>query len=578
MYENKKIIAVIQARGGSKGIPKKNIYPLSGHPLISYTIAAALKSKYIDEIVVTTDSEEIADVSRKYGALTPFLRPAKLAGDTVLSVDSLHHAVVESEKFFNKTYDYVIELPCVSPLRDHSHIDEALEKLITTGADSVISVVNTGEKHPVRLKRIVDDQILDFCKEFPEPKAGSRRQDLDACFIRNGAIYSMTRDCLINKFSRHGEDSRPYIMSEEKSVNIDSRFDLLLADILIKEGYSENRPKVINDFWVERYPKENKPKILITCPLHFLPAIKDQITKDWNCILASPKDKEAIRKILMEEDVVAWICNPSPTFLIDESVIGNLKQFKIIATPSTGSNHIDKDFCERKGIQVLALKDTDFVKNIYASSEFTFSLMLSLIRKIPFSFDLSRQGYWRNSEDLLRGREFGVLKLGIIGYGRIGSNLAKYSQSLIEEIYAYDPYVEIKDPFVKQVGSYKEVLEKADIIAICVHLDEKTQNMVNADWFKLMKDGVYLVNTSRGEIIDENALLANLKTGKIKAAALDVITNEQTSDIQNHPIIRHARKHENLIVTPHIAGLTFESEGKAAEYIIKMLGKALQRS
>jgi D-3-phosphoglycerate dehydrogenase len=570
MYKNKKIIAIIQARGGSKGIPKKNIYPLCGSPLISFSIAAALNSKYIDELVVSTDNEEIAEISRNYGAKTPFVRPAELSGDTVLSVDSLHHAVIESEKFFKTIYDYVIELPCVSPLRDHIHIDEAIEKLINTGADSVISVVNTGEKHPVRLKRIINDQIQDFCREFPEPKAGSRRQDLDDCYIRNGAIYSMSRDCLINKFSRHGDDSRPYIMSDEKSVNIDSRYDLKLADILIKEGFSENKPKLINESFIETYFKESLPKLLLTCPLHFLPEIKRKVINEWNCVIASPTDKNTIIELL-KKDVEVWICNPSPTYLIDESILGNLNKLKIIATPSTGSNHIDKEYCKKKGIKVIALKDTDFVKKIYASSEFTFALMLSLIRNIPFAFDVARKGLWRNVEDQFRGHEFDVLSLGIIGYGRIGSNLAKYSQKLFNKIYAYDPNVDIKDSYVIQKENYNDVLSNSDIVAICVHLDDRTKNMVNSSWFEQMKNGVYFLNTSRGEIIDENALIANLNSGKIKAAALDVMTNEQDPDKLNHPIVQYSRNNNNLILTPHIAGLTYESEEKAIRFILEIV-------
>ncbi|RHX78292.1 NAD(P)-dependent oxidoreductase [Leptospira yasudae] len=574
MYNNKKVIAIIQARGGSKGIPKKNIYPLDGHPLISYSIAAGLNSKYIDELVVTTDSEEIAEVARRYGAKAPFLRPAELSGDTVLSVDSLHHAVLESERIFSTRYDYVIELPCVSPLRDHSHIDSALEKLFQTGADSVISVVNTGEKHPVRLKRIVDDQIKDFCKEFPEPKAGSRRQDLEDCYIRNGAIYSMTRDCLINKFSRHGEDSRPYIMPDEKSVNIDSRFDLKLAEILIKEGYSDNKPKIKQEEVVEFYPKVGLPKTLLTCPLHFLPDVKKQIIDEWNCIIAPASNKEKVIELL-QEDVEVWVCNPSPTYMIDESVLAGLKNLRVLATPSTGSNHIDKEYCKKNGIKVLALKDTDFVKNIYASSEFTFALMLSLVRNIPHSFEAARKGLWRNIEDQFRGREFDVLSLGIVGYGRIGSNLAKYSRSLIRDIYAYDPYVKINDSYVKQESDYKQLLSKSDIIAICVHLDDSTAGMVDESWFQLMKQGVYFVNTSRGEIVDENALIANLNSGKIKSAALDVMSNEQNPEKISHPIVQYARNHNNLILTPHIAGLTYESEGKAAKFILNMVKEFL---
>ena len=227
------ILAVILARGGSKGIPRKNIKDLCGKPLIAYTIEAGLKSKLFSNLIVSTDCEEIASVSRSFGAKTPFMRPEELAQDQVWSRDALRHAVLECEKIYSTTYDYVVELPCVAPLRNEIHIREAVQKLIETKSDSVISVCQMQDKHPVRMKRIVEDTLQDFCKEFPEGE-GSRRQDLELCFIRNGAIYSMTRDCIVNKFSRNGDISRPYIMDELHSVNIDSMIDFYLAESLIR--------------------------------------------------------------------------------------------------------------------------------------------------------------------------------------------------------------------------------------------------------------------------------------------------------------------------------------------------------
>tara|TARA_Y100000310_G_C20570628_1_gene757819 strand:- start:237 stop:947 length:711 start_codon:yes stop_codon:yes gene_type:complete len=231
-FNKYKILGVIQARGGSKGIPKKNIVNVNGKPLISYTINEALKTKIFNQFVVSSDDNHILDVAEKFGSL-PILRPEYLAGDNVLSVDSLYWTTLECEENFNMTYDYVVELPCVCPLRKAIHIFEAITKLIETGADSVISVTQMTDKHPVRMKRIDNDKIEDFCKEFPEGDAG-RRQDLEPCYIRNGGIYSMKRDTLINDRTRHGKDSRPYIMNELNSVNIDTEIDLKLAEVLLK--------------------------------------------------------------------------------------------------------------------------------------------------------------------------------------------------------------------------------------------------------------------------------------------------------------------------------------------------------
>ena len=229
-----KILCVLQVRGGSKGVPKKNIREVNGKPLMTWTIESAKKSNVFDSIWVSSDSDEILEVGREEDVNT-MKRPDELSGDEVLSVDSLHWAVGEIEKLKGTTYDYVVELPVVCPLRNEDHIKEAVEKLITTGADSVISVTQMTDKHPVRMKRITDDDLIeDFCSEYPEGDAG-RRQDLEPCYIRNGGIYSMKRDTLMNEKTRHGKVSRPYVMEDKYSINIDSEMDLKIAEVMLND-------------------------------------------------------------------------------------------------------------------------------------------------------------------------------------------------------------------------------------------------------------------------------------------------------------------------------------------------------
>ena len=239
----KKILAVILARGGSKGIKKKNIKLINNHPLISYSIAASSNSKLINNLIVSSDSKEIINVAKEYGADAPFVRPKNLSGDKVPSVTALKHAVLSAEKFYKTKFDFIIELPCVSPLRDHEDIDAVLNLIIKKNYDSVISYVDTGEKHPTRLKRIKKNKVTAFCKDYPESDIGSRRQDFEPCYIRNGAIYAMNRKTLIENNSRNGKKSFPYIMSDNKSINIDAKFDFTIAEMLIEKGYCNNHPK-----------------------------------------------------------------------------------------------------------------------------------------------------------------------------------------------------------------------------------------------------------------------------------------------------------------------------------------------
>ena len=233
-YQKNKILCILQVRGGSKGVPKKNIREVNGKPLMTWTIESAKKSGVFDGIWVSSDSDEILEVGIKEKVDT-IKRPEELSGDEVLSVDSLHWAVDNIEKQTEATYDYVVELPVVCPLRNETHIREAVEKLITTGADSVISVTQMTDKHPVRMKRITDDDLIeDFCSEYPEGDAG-RRQDLEPCYIRNGGIYSMKRDTLMNEKTRHGKVSRPYVMEDKYSINIDSEMDLRIAEVMLND-------------------------------------------------------------------------------------------------------------------------------------------------------------------------------------------------------------------------------------------------------------------------------------------------------------------------------------------------------
>jgi len=224
---DKKILAVIPARGGSKGIPNKNIVDVGGNPLIKYTIDAALGSKMLTHCIVSTDSDEISDVALSCGALVPFKRPKHLSDDKALSLPVMQHAVEFMEAKQGYEYDLVIMLQPTTPLRQTEDIDDAINLLVDTNADSVISVVEVEGYHPLRMKRVVDGRLINYIDQGHEDMRP--RQELPPVYIRNGAIYATRRDILIKKNSFIGTDSRAYIMPSERSVNIDTLKDLLLA-------------------------------------------------------------------------------------------------------------------------------------------------------------------------------------------------------------------------------------------------------------------------------------------------------------------------------------------------------------
>jgi CMP-N,N'-diacetyllegionaminic acid synthase len=224
---DKKVLAVVPARGGSKGIPNKNIVDIGGNPLIKYTIDAALGSAMLTNCVISTDSDVIADVAKSCGALVPFKRPEYLSDDRAQSLPVMQHAVEFMEVEQGYQYDLVIMLQPTTPLRETKDIDNAINLLLDTGANSVISVVEVEGHHPLRMKRVVDGHLINYIDQGHEDMRP--RQELPPVYIRNGAIYATMRNTLMEENSFVGVDSRAYIMPPERSVNIDSMKDLSLA-------------------------------------------------------------------------------------------------------------------------------------------------------------------------------------------------------------------------------------------------------------------------------------------------------------------------------------------------------------
>jgi len=224
MIGNKKILAVTLARGGSKSIPKKNIVDLCGKPLLQYTADEVKKSRYIDKYIVSTDDEEIIKVcvSLKFDF---HKRPEYLATDQSTSASALIDVV---NTYLG--YDFVVEVMCTNPLKKIIHIDECIEKLYKTQADSVVSVVRIYDHHPSRVKYIEKGKMVDFYPEISE----SRRQDLTPyAYVRNGSIYATTIKSLLKHNSRLGAETRPYIMDSKYSINIDEPIDLIVAESII---------------------------------------------------------------------------------------------------------------------------------------------------------------------------------------------------------------------------------------------------------------------------------------------------------------------------------------------------------
>ena len=233
-----KILAVITARGGSKGIPWKNIKLLGGQPLLVYSIDAVKKSKLITHAIVSTDDKKIAEVAKKFGSEAPFMRPKELAEDKTPHVPVMKHAIEFMEKKLGVIFDYAVILQPTSPFRLPEDIDRTLEKLIKSGADSAVTLVDVDNYHPVKAKKLEGDKVLPYC--FTEPE-GTRRQDFPPAYRRSGAIYAMRRDLLMKDNRLYGDNIVGHIVPAERSVDIDTPFEWFRAEWMLedlkKKGY-----------------------------------------------------------------------------------------------------------------------------------------------------------------------------------------------------------------------------------------------------------------------------------------------------------------------------------------------------
>ena len=227
-----RVLAIVPARGGSKGVPGKNILPLVGRTLLHYTAEAARDSGVVDRIVLSTDAEDIAEAGRRAGLEVPFLRPASLAGDDTPMLPVIHH-VVDALAVDGWEPEYIVLLQPTSPLRRGRHVREAVELLRASGADSVVTVVEV-PKHfsPDYVMRIEGGVLRPF---LPEGASVTRRQDARVAYSRDGTVYAFRRETLERHGSIYGADCRPIVIPADESLSIDTPADWAEAERRLAE-------------------------------------------------------------------------------------------------------------------------------------------------------------------------------------------------------------------------------------------------------------------------------------------------------------------------------------------------------
>jgi CMP-N,N'-diacetyllegionaminic acid synthase len=231
MYKNKSFLAIIPARGGSKGLHNKNVKKLCGKPLIVWSIESGLASEYIDEVIVSTDYQSIADISKKHGAYVPFLRPDYLATDTASTFDAVKNVIDFYKNELNKFFDYIVLLEPTSPLRKDVDIDNMIEKITNNNHfDSIISIGEVHE-HPSIMKKItLDGEMISFCNNL---EIESRRQDNDPAYFPYGVAYIAKTNILLNEKSFYTKKCNFHIIDRYQCYEIDDLYDFLCIESIL---------------------------------------------------------------------------------------------------------------------------------------------------------------------------------------------------------------------------------------------------------------------------------------------------------------------------------------------------------
>ncbi|HUS08667.1 MAG TPA: NAD(P)-dependent oxidoreductase [Bryobacteraceae bacterium] len=302
-------------------------------------------------------------------------------------------------------------------------------------------------------------------------------------------------------------------------------------------------------------------RLLNTADISSCPDVFESLAREIEVVSVPPS-----RDVLMERIAEFDIYFASLHVIADRALMERACRLRLIASASTGLDHIDTAFAETRGITVLSLReDTAFLNSLTATAELAWALLLATVRRLPWAFAAAQHGNW--ARDQFRGHQISGRTLGILGYGRLGRIVAEYGRSFRMRVLAHDRRAVVPEAGVEMVD-FERLLSEADVLSIHIHLTKGNRRAIGAAELSKMKPGAILVNTSRGGIVDEDALLEALSSGRLGGAGLDVIDGEWRSDLASHPLIEWSREHQNLVISPHIGGVTFESQRAAIEYSV----------
>ncbi len=304
------------------------------------------------------------------------------------------------------------------------------------------------------------------------------------------------------------------------------------------------------------------PRILVITPVNHIQGVCETLESSGSVVyLEDPSLEDVLSQVA---GVHAIFTNPNKSnVFIGRTLMEAGSDLRVICTASTGTNHIDLAYAAGRGITVLSLTDEhEVIGKITSTAEHAFALMMAALRRIPQSFNSVKRGEWDYKRFI--GRQLDHVTVGVVGYGRLGKMFANYCKAFGSQVVVYDPYKHVSADGIRQVD-LDTLLRESDVISIHVHVTPETTGMVDRSWFSRMKPSVLLVNTARGDVINETDAIEFLQSNKQASLAVDVIAEEVRSKKDNK-LIEYARNHDNVIITPHIGGATIEGQRIAYQH------------
>ena len=307
--------------------------------------------------------------------------------------------------------------------------------------------------------------------------------------------------------------------------------------------------------------------ILCITPVKHLEGVYEKLLGYGEVVYEPEIDRDTLKIMLDVFSPGYLFTNPNKqNFILDKEVLED-SYLKVINTCSTGLNHIDLDYCKENGIVVWSLKeDYELINDLPSTSELAFGLMMSLLRNIPKSFHSVRDGNWDYEPYV--GHQIKGKTIGVIGYGRLGKIMCRLFDGWGVKVLVDDPYeynIDERDSKVLR----KRLLNSSDVVFLHTHVTDETRGMVDDEFLSQMKQGSYLVNTARGELVNEDSIIKSIEQGHLKGYGTDVIKDE-FGNIQNSKLVEFSiNPNNNVVITPHIGGMTIEGQTKAYTWAVR---------